>query len=178
MSRISVSVLTAVALLLAAAVHPQSPSGAASTPRFDAASIKRLAPGTPRPKFDSAHDFQPRQHGRYAFDYTSLKTLLQQAFAVRFGRVLGPEWLNSEIYSLAAVMPPETTDAQVRLMLQNLLKERFQAKVHFETRETPVYALTVGKNGPKLNTAVEGRPSRMRGRGPYGLECTNTPSRH
>jgi uncharacterized protein (TIGR03435 family) len=174
MSRISASVLPAVALLLAPAVHPQSPSGAASTPRFDAASIKRLAPGTPRPSTESLL-VPPRQHGRYTDPYTTLGTLLRRAYDVRVGLVVGPEWLDSETYSVAATMPPETTDAQVRLMLQNLVEERFQVKVLFETRDTPVYALTVGKNGPKLNTAVAGRPSRLRGTGTYRFECTNTP---
>jgi uncharacterized protein (TIGR03435 family) len=175
MSRISVGVLTAVALLLAPAALPQSQRGAASTPRFDAASIKRIAPGTPSPKFDPAWASGPRQHGRYTCPNTTLKSLLRDAYAMPFGRVLGPEWLDSENYSLATTMPAETPDDQVGLMLQNLLKERFQVKVHFETRETPVYALTVAKNGPKLkvNTAAEGKPSRLYGRGPYGCEGSN-----
>jgi uncharacterized protein (TIGR03435 family) len=35
-------------------------------------------------------------------------------------------------------------------MLQVLLEDRFHLKVHQETKERPVYALTVAKNGPKL----------------------------
>jgi uncharacterized protein (TIGR03435 family) len=35
-------------------------------------------------------------------------------------------------------------------MLQSLLAERFKVTVHRETKTLPVYALTVGKNGPKL----------------------------
>jgi uncharacterized protein (TIGR03435 family) len=34
-------------------------------------------------------------------------------------------------------------------MLQALLEDRFQVKVHRETRELAVYALTVAKNGLK-----------------------------
>jgi len=41
------------------------------------------------------------------------------------------------------------------MMLQNLLMERFKLKLRLETRELPVYALKVGKNGHKL-TPVEG----------------------
>jgi uncharacterized protein (TIGR03435 family) len=45
------------------------------------------------------------------------------------------------------------TKAEFRLMLQSLLADRFQLKVHHEIREMPVYALVAGKNGPKLKDA-------------------------
>ena len=41
-------------------------------------------------------------------------------------------------------------------MLQALLEDRFQLKMHHETREVPVYELTVGKGGPKLEPFQEG----------------------
>ena len=41
-------------------------------------------------------------------------------------------------------------------MLQALLEDRFKLKIHQETREVPVYALTVAKNGPKLKAFEEG----------------------
>jgi uncharacterized protein (TIGR03435 family) len=45
------------------------------------------------------------------------------------------------------------TRAEFRQMLQSLLADRFQLKVHHEMREMPVYALVAGKNGPKLKDA-------------------------
>jgi uncharacterized protein (TIGR03435 family) len=41
-------------------------------------------------------------------------------------------------------------------MLQAFLEERFQLKAHRETREMPVYALTVGKSGLKTPPLAEG----------------------
>jgi uncharacterized protein (TIGR03435 family) len=41
-------------------------------------------------------------------------------------------------------------------MLQEILEDRFKLKLHFETKEVPVYALTVGKSGPKLQPFMEG----------------------
>jgi uncharacterized protein (TIGR03435 family) len=35
-------------------------------------------------------------------------------------------------------------------MVQTLLEDRFKLKFHRETKELPVFALLVGKNGPKL----------------------------
>jgi uncharacterized protein (TIGR03435 family) len=37
------------------------------------------------------------------------------------------------------------------LMLQTLLEDRFQRKVHLETKELPIYALVVAKNGTKVH---------------------------
>ena len=40
-------------------------------------------------------------------------------------------------------------------MLQALLEDRFRLKVHRETRQVPVYALTVARGGPKLQARDE-----------------------
>src|SRR2546426_8284300 len=42
------------------------------------------------------------------------------------------------------------------LMLQLLLEDRFKLKVHRETRELPVYVMTVANSGPKLQPSKEG----------------------
>jgi uncharacterized protein (TIGR03435 family) len=49
----------------------------------------------------------------------------------------------------------------MRLMMQSLLADRFKLRVHFETREGPVLALTLvqpGKPGPKLIPHSQGPP--------------------
>jgi uncharacterized protein (TIGR03435 family) len=40
-------------------------------------------------------------------------------------------------------------------MLQKLLTDRFQIRLHRESKELPVYRLTVAKNGPKLEPPEE-----------------------
>jgi uncharacterized protein (TIGR03435 family) len=39
-------------------------------------------------------------------------------------------------------------------MLQRLLTERFNLKVHHEMKEMPVYALVIGKGGPKFKEST------------------------
>src|SRR5262249_9881798 len=56
---------------------------------------------------------------------------------------------------------------KVGLLLQSLLQDRFQLKVTHDKRELPIYALVVGKNGPKLH---EARPGDTY---PDGLKGTN-----
>jgi uncharacterized protein (TIGR03435 family) len=46
------------------------------------------------------------------------------------------------------------TRDQGRVILQAVLAERFRLRVHRETKELPVYALVVGKNGPKLKESA------------------------
>lgn len=65
-------------------------------------------------------------------------------------RVSGPDSLGGARYDVTAKLDPETTPENFRLMLQGLLIERFSIRLHRETRSTPVYLLTVAKNGPKL----------------------------
>jgi uncharacterized protein (TIGR03435 family) len=74
------------------------------------------------------------------------------------GAVLsGPSWVNNEIYNIDAKADTPTTQAQLKLMLQRLLADRFKLKLHKETKEMPVYALAVGKNGTKLTEAPKDR---------------------
>lgn len=52
------------------------------------------------------------------------------------------------------------TPREFRQMLQALLADRFKLKVHREMREMPVYALVLGKNGPKFKeSAPDAQPS-------------------
>src|SRR5262249_11700325 len=80
-----------------------------------------------------------------------------------------PGWVKTEAYEIQAKLPsnlvPKYTVRQLRLgdtpefnsMLQVLLEDRFHLKVHWEMREVPVYAVTLGKDPLKLTkTPAEG----------------------
>jgi len=62
----------------------------------------------------------------------------------------GAPWIRSDRYQITAKVAG-TPRRQVMMgpMLQALL-DRFKLKIHGETRQSPVYALTVAKGGPKL----------------------------
>jgi uncharacterized protein (TIGR03435 family) len=69
----------------------------------------------------------------------------------------GPAWINSDRYSIDAKAEGSATQETMRgPMLRALLEDRFKLKIRRETREVPVYALTVAKNGAKLHPAEEG----------------------
>ena len=63
----------------------------------------------------------------------------------------GPSWIHSERYTIAATAPDSASAALMQgPMLQALLHDRFNLKVHREIREVPVYNLTVPGAGHKL----------------------------
>lgn len=93
--------------------------------------------------------------GRIRYSFTTLRDLLTIAYDVKRFQIQGPQWLDTEHYDVQATMPPETTKEQFRVMLQNLLAERFKMAVHHETKDLPMYSLIVAKSGPKLTVSKE-----------------------
>jgi uncharacterized protein (TIGR03435 family) len=86
-----------------------------------------------------------------------VQLLMQNAFAVQTFQIAGgPSWINSELYEIEAKAAGNASHAQVLLMLQSLLEDRFQLKIHRETRELPVYALVAARSGLKLPAPKEG----------------------
>ena len=92
--------------------------------------------------------------GRVAYDGVTLKMLLQNAYGVKSYQISGPAWLDTERYDVVAKVPDGATKEQSNVMLQNLLIERFGLKFHRETKELPLYELTVAKNGLKMKPSA------------------------
>ena len=94
-----------------------------------------------------------------------LELLIRQAYGIQSYQIeSAPEWASKEEYDISAriddaetrhlrTLTKEQAQAERRLMLQALLADRFQLAVHHETKEGPVYALVVAKNGPKFQEA-------------------------
>jgi uncharacterized protein (TIGR03435 family) len=102
----------------------------------------------------------PISGNRVTFRCASLRNLILQAWDIRAYQLAGgPAWLTempAQTYDVIATVPGDAvpTMEQVRPMLRTLLEERFQLKVHRETREIPIYGLVVGKSGPKLQESA------------------------
>jgi uncharacterized protein (TIGR03435 family) len=70
-----------------------------------------------------------------------------------------PKSFPTDLFDIEARAPGNPTKNQMRLMMQSLLADRFKLRVHFETHEGPVYALTLvrpGHTGPKLRPHADG----------------------
>jgi uncharacterized protein (TIGR03435 family) len=66
-----------------------------------------------------------------------------------------PGWVGSDHFDIEARAEGNPTKAQLRLMLQSLLADRFKLAAHYETQELPVYAAVLSKPG---KTAPQLRP--------------------
>lgn len=155
-------------------------------PSFEVATIKpwQRPPAPPTPPDGSAPvkvmKFSPGRPGGQSTDRVHMilpvMILIESAYnlPVDSKRVVGgPDWLRQDIqyeiqakiedslFSAMQKMTPAQQREQVDLMQQSLLADRFKLKVHFETRDTPVYALVVAKGGPKLTPANDGVPTKL-----------------
>jgi len=97
--------------------------------------------------------------GRFSVTGFTLKDLVGFAYQVDDSQIVGgPKWFASDRFDILGKPekdgPLSRDDA--RVMLRSLLTDRFQLKIHRETRELPVYVLTVGKSGPKMKPRTEG----------------------
>jgi uncharacterized protein (TIGR03435 family) len=73
----------------------------------------------------------------------TLRLLLLYAFELRGYELRGPTWLADESYDIEAKMPDGVPSSQMRLMLQNLLVDRFQISSHWETQSVSGFAMVV-----------------------------------
>jgi uncharacterized protein (TIGR03435 family) len=134
-----------IAFVTVCAAVAQTPP---APPAFDVASIKRLPADAPRR--GSAREITPVG---ITFHVT-LGNCIMWAWGYENFRVVGPQWRDyptDVVYDIVAKTANPVPESQLKLMLQTLLKERLGLTYHLETRDLPVYALTVARNGPRLS---------------------------
>jgi uncharacterized protein (TIGR03435 family) len=150
-------------LLIGTMITIRAQTPAAQTPEFGAASIKPVpcqpgmrcggGDGTERLKFTPGSVFN------YPGGITARGIILEAYHLALYQLPGGPSWLDSDRFELEAITETRADENQMRRMLQSLLAERFKLVIHRETREVPVYFLTVGKKGAKLQEQKEGQPA-------------------
>jgi len=141
MGRIRIKAVFVVTVMAACTIHAQTPP----PPAFEVVSIKPLDAFKPRPPGSTRSD-----PGRVSYPNAILSALIMQAFDVKRYQIDGPAWIDTQFYEVLAKLPDGASKDQVPAMLQAMLAERFELKMHRESRSESVYALVAGKNGPKL----------------------------
>ena len=169
MMKFAAAVAGMAALALVASAQSQSP---AAKPKFEVAAIRLSKDcdggGGATKSVSPLGRSDTSSPGRLSVNCATVMGLIQQAY-VRYanGRLNqvdgsapisgGPSWINSERYDINAKAEGSASlEMMSGPMLQALLEDRFKLKMRRETREIPVYDLTVTKGGPKLKSFEEG----------------------
>lgn len=126
---------------------------------FEVASIKAAPPsGFFRPADSGSGG--PGSATPTVFGCTSCtaSSLILRAFGLERYQFPGLQSLPGDAFSISAKVPDGTTPQELLVMIQNLLKDRFGLKYHFEEKETQGFRLVVAKNGPKLVESTGAAP--------------------
>ena len=152
---VTLGCITSSVLAMSSQTSPNAPS-------FEVASVKPVAPDGPTrgmlplgvvEQIGFRGGPGSKNPGRIDYSGVTLKMLLARAYNLRPEQISGSGWLDTQRYEIVAKLPPGTDAERLRLMLQGLLTERFQIRLHRENKTSPVYYLTIAKNGPKLKSA-------------------------
>jgi uncharacterized protein (TIGR03435 family) len=133
------------------------PLGGQSSPKFDAASIRPCEGLGPGVRAGSSSPSPGRLTSRCATVADLIRTAYVMFANGRYNPYAsapasgGPGWVYSSRYDINAEAGDASSETMQGPMLQALLEDRFNLKIHRETREIPVYDLIVAKGGLKLH---------------------------
>ncbi len=125
---------------------------------FEVASVK------PNTTMDNGTSINRAAGNRFTATNVTLQMLITFAYDIRPHQLIGgPGWMNSDRYDIVARPNAEDAAEEPKRVIgfsvagdpthqrvQALLADRFHLVIHKETREMPVFALVVAKNGPHL----------------------------
>ncbi len=120
---------------------------------FEVASIKPsppLIPGQFGGPTDTATGLN--FHGK------TLRYYITYAYRIKDYQLSGPSWLDGLRFDIIAKAPSGSRRSQFDEMLQTLLAQRFNLRIHRETKEIAGLALVVDKGGLKLAERTEHGP--------------------
>jgi uncharacterized protein (TIGR03435 family) len=134
--------------------------------RFDVVSVKLSVP--------SANPLEHRllritTPDRVRYLGINLKDVMMTAYGLEEYQVIAPDWMSTTDVDIEATMGVGTTAAQLRVMLQNLLVDRFKLTFHWGTKQLPRYSILVGRGGPKMRESAA-VPSSGDSAPPPGIE--------
>jgi uncharacterized protein (TIGR03435 family) len=138
-----------------------------ANPGIEAATIKPSDPGRPGKLFTL--------RGKDVVTVnTTLSDLITMSYDLHGKQIVGmPAWAESDKYDLTIGpdVPGQPNVAQMKILIQKLMADRFQLKFHREKKELSVYAITVTKAGSKITKSQadpNSNPGLFFGRGPTG----------
>jgi len=87
---------------------------------------------------------------RVTIENLPLRQIILNAFELKPYQLTAPDWMNTERFNITAVTATPATKEQMNQLMQKLLTEQFQLRVHHDSKVMDAYALTVADGGSKL----------------------------
>ncbi|HEY9462107.1 MAG TPA: TIGR03435 family protein [Vicinamibacterales bacterium] len=135
-----------VLVLVASRAEGQTSS---ELPAFEVISIKPRTPDAPPGNIPNSPD-------RFVRPNVTVSGLIEYAYEARAFQIIGGSaWVRSDRYEVSAKAETAVSQAQMRLMVQRLLAERFGLQVHRETREMDTYALVTARRDGQLGEKMK-----------------------
>ena len=159
LGRVPAAVVLAIAGVLVAAVGPLRAQGAAiviaqpTGPRFEVVSVRENT----APVVDAEEsEISLMPGGRFVTKNWPLRMLILGAFALQPQQLVdAPDWIETARYDISATAPGPLTPALSQLAIQHMLADRFRLAVHTETRELPIFALTLAREDGRLGPRIQ-----------------------
>jgi uncharacterized protein (TIGR03435 family) len=153
--RAGVILLTTVTQAVAQQTVP--PAAADARPAFEVATIKPAAAGRDGGRVRTLPGGQT-----FIASNVALKNLIMTAYSVRADQISGgPGWTSADGYDIEAKAGQAVGPAELLLMLQSLLADRFKLILRDEKKVQPVYALILEKAVPNLKRNKDGSESLL-----------------
>ena len=158
---IQLGLLPAIALFTIPSQSQTSHAAEPPTPQtFEVASIRMVSPHSADDLVKGIGAFSVCTYptNRFFAHYAPLRIIISMAFDDNSDHVSGPDWLDSQLYSIDANVEgdKQLSREEMKPLLQNLLQQRFHLVAHHETKIASGFALIVAKGGPKLHASKEG----------------------
>jgi uncharacterized protein (TIGR03435 family) len=130
--------------------EPPKPMAADAIPKFDVVTVKPSDPNRPGKLFTI--------RGRHVMTInTTLNDIITFAYGLHAKQIVGaPAWFSTDKFDIDGVPDVEgqPSSKQFKLLFQSVLTDRFKLTFHRDEKELSVYALTVGKSGPKMTETI------------------------
>jgi uncharacterized protein (TIGR03435 family) len=155
----------AIPVILGITNAPELRAQAEAVPKFEVASV-RPSPPLHLPITTGFRAGIFLDGDRVEIRYLSLRDLIILAYRIKPYQLAGTaDWMTTEVFDILATIPHGVSTVKAPCgdvrpcrvsatkapeMLQSLLAERFGLKIRRESREMPVYTLTVDRGGPRF----------------------------
>jgi uncharacterized protein (TIGR03435 family) len=172
-------VAAAIAVILGVTNAPLLRAQADPSLRFEVAAVRRVeipSDGRGVPVFPPIGGIGTSDPRHISYHGAQMVPLIAETFGVRGDQITAPASIHKDRYDIVANIPEGATKEQFNVMMGNLLRDRFHLRFHIESKVIPVYALRVGKNGPKFKeTARRAGGPATPSRGGRGFDALGFP---